>query len=116
MRMHHLLTLPCTAALLLSPASSLAASVHARVTINAVDKATGAPHVNASYGSIQFYAENESGETFEPDENGVFIFTKAGRYRIGGHSMYNFCYSSSTFVDITPETGELTVRLDISCE
>jgi hypothetical protein len=93
-----------------------AAATSARVTFRAVDRATGAPHNNSSYGSIYFFATGEDGAIYEPDEGGTYVFTEPGHYQLGGQSVYNFCYSDSADVFVDEHTVSIDVRLFISCE
>ncbi len=99
-----------------APAPLAATTTNARVTFRAVDRVTGAPHENSSYGTIYFFATGDDGSFYEPDESGTYVFTQPGRYRIDGQSVYNFCYSDSTDVLVDEHTVSIDVRLFVSCE
>lgn len=85
------------------------------VTFTPVDRLSGQPFMNASYGSVEFFARK--GESiYYPNKDNAFTFSSPGTYNITGESVYNFCYPGSVLVEVTDVAQELSVYLPVDCE
>jgi hypothetical protein len=101
------------------PVASAPDRLRNKVQVNFVPVYAGSelPYTDyGGYGAIEFFARDDFGNYYYPDENGAYTFEFKGNYYVGGQSVYNFCYTDSTKVYADEHSVSQTVRLFVSCE